>query len=83
MASLSPSRKALLLLLLVAAVLLITESIRQNRPPQTEQPPDFRLYPAGEQRKRAFIGYLGPLVDATNARWQARRDRLARLSGAP
>ena len=43
------------------------------------QPPDFALYPAGEARKAAFFNYLGPLIDAENARWLARRARLEAL----
>jgi Bax protein len=46
------------------------------------QPPDFKAYPAGEARKSAFFSYLGPLIDAANARWRERRSRLAALKAA-
>ena len=46
------------------------------------QPPDFNLYPAGEARKSAFFNYLGPLIDAANARWKERRSRLTALRAA-
>lgn len=49
---------------------------------QRQQPPDFRNYPAGDERKAAFFGYLGPIIDATNERWREKRERLKLLRNA-
>jgi Bax protein len=46
-------------------------------------PPDFEAYPAGEARKAAFFGYLGPLIDAENERRRLRRERLIALKEGP
>lgn len=49
---------------------------------QRQQPPDFRTYPAGDERKAAFFGYLGPIIDSENERWQGKQDRLTLLRNA-
>jgi Bax protein len=45
--------------------------------------PDFRAYPAGSERKAAFIDYARPLVEAENARLRLERKWLTTLSGNP
>jgi len=46
-------------------------------------PPDFASYPAGDERKAVFFGYLGPLIDAENERRRLRRERLQALKTGP
>ncbi len=46
-------------------------------------PPDFAAFPAGEARKAAFFGYLGPVIDAENERRRLRRERLMALKEGP
>ena len=55
----------------------------QKRQSEPDVRPDFSSYPAGEARKAAFLAYFGPVVDATNRRWQDRRQRLQRLLSEP
>jgi Bax protein len=38
--------------------------------------PDFRQYAAGEERKQAFFDYMTPVIEASNARILALRERL-------
>ena len=42
-------------------------------------PPDFTSIPAGEARKAAFFGYLGPIIDRENERRLRDRERLLAL----
>lgn len=44
-----------------------------------QPPPDFRDFPAGDERKTAFFAYLGPIIDAENERWLKKRARLKSL----
>lgn len=45
--------------------------------------PDFRAYPAGPERKAAFIEFTLPLVQAENDRLRLERKWLTELSGNP
>lgn len=42
--------------------------------------PDFRDYPAGEPRKRAFLAFTRPIIETENARILHERERLARIA---
>ncbi len=67
----------------LAAVVLLTAMAAAALPlwqSWQTRAPDFALYPAGEARKGAFFGYLGPLIVAENGRWQRDRQRLESLA---
>lgn len=60
-------------------VLLATLSVRLLE--REQRLPDFRAYPAGPERKAAFIEYALPLVETENARLRLERKWLKELSG--
>lgn len=74
------SRPALSLVMLFSIAALVALPTWQT---WRQTPPDFSLYPAGEARKTAFFDFLGPLIEAENARWRADRERLQALAAEP
>lgn len=67
------------MLCLAVALPVLSGSSHTSKP----EVPDFDAHPAGEARKAAFFGFLGPLVDAENALWRSRRARLEQLADKP
>jgi len=68
--------KTLAAVILLSAIILVAWPSWRS---WQSRAPDFSSHSAGEARKQAFFGYLGPLVDAENQRWLKSRARLQRL----
>ena len=46
----------------------------------TSNTPEFEVYPAGEERKQAFVDYFLPIIESENQRISKERTRLLELS---
>lgn len=70
-------------LVLAGAVLILLATLSVRLLEREQGLPDFRAYPAGPERKAAFIEFTLPLVQAENDRLRLERKWLTELSGNP
>jgi len=68
-------------LVLAGALLALLATLSVRLLEREQRLPDFHAYPAGPERKAAFIAYIQPLVEAENARLHLERKWLTELSG--